>query len=272
MLTGARPAFVAATQRLASYAAGADAAAISTTANEVLSVATVLQREPRLRRALTDSSRGEQDRVALLRTVFGSRIGGPATDLLADLVAGRWSRPSELLDAVEQLGARALLASSEALDELVQVEDELFRFGQIVAGSPQLAALLSDGSGPVERRADLVAQLLRGKATETTVRLVRLALAGFGGRGFAASIARLVELAAQTREHTIAYVTTAIPLTDAEEQRLATALANQYGRQMSLQVDVDDAVLGGVRVKVGSDLFDGTLLRRLTVARQALTR
>ena len=41
---------------------------------------------------------------------------------------------------------------------------------------------------------------------------------------------------------------------------------------VSLKVDVDPAVIGGVSVRVGSDLYDGTILRRLNEARQAFAK
>ena len=65
------------------------------------------------------------------------KVGADALDLLAALVAGRWSAPSELLDGAERLGVEALLASADAAGELGEVEDELFRFGQVVAGRPR---------------------------------------------------------------------------------------------------------------------------------------
>jgi F-type H+-transporting ATPase subunit delta len=62
------------------------------------------------------------------------------------------------------------------------------------------------------------------------------------------------------------------PLADADEQRLADKLSELYGRQVSLKVDVDPQVIGGVSVRVGSDLYDGTILRRLNEAKQAFAK
>ena len=59
-------------------------------------------------------------------------------------------------------------------------------------------------------------------------------------------------------------MTVAAPLTDAEEARLADRLAQIYGRQVDLKVTVDPTILGGVSVRIGHDLYDGTVLRRLT--------
>jgi len=150
------------------------------------------------------------------------------------------------------------------------VEDELFRFGQIVAGDPRLAAALGDASSGVPRRVELVRALLAERARPVTVRLAEIAVAGFGGRGFSSSLTRLVELAAERRDRHIAYVTVAEPLTEADEDRLGARLAEMYGREVSLKITVDPGVLGGVRVRVGNDLYDGTIARRLAENRNAL--
>ena len=67
-------------------------------------------------------------------------------------------------------------------------------------------------------------------------------------------------------------MTVAEPLDEADEQRLGARLSAMYGREVSLKVDVDPAILGGVSVRVGSDLYDGTILRRLNEARQAFAK
>src|SRR5437588_757666 len=54
--------------------------------------------------------------------------------------------------------------------------------------------------------------------------------------------------------------------------RLREALADATGRNVELRVIVDDAVIGGVAARVGDQVFDGTVRRKLEVAREQLTR
>src|SRR5206468_452129 len=124
---------------------------------------------PRLRRALIDASRSADARVELLRTLLAGKLGDDALDLVDELVRGRWSAPSELLDATERLGAEALFASAERAGDLGEVEDELFRFGQVVAGDYALAAVLSDTAVDEQRRVALAHDLLDGKVKPVTL-------------------------------------------------------------------------------------------------------
>ncbi|HET8659142.1 MAG TPA: F0F1 ATP synthase subunit delta [Micromonosporaceae bacterium] len=320
MQAASRESYAAAQERLDGYADQASSAELAALADEVLAVAGLLTGQPRLRRALSDPAREGADRAGLLGGLLEGKVAAQTLDLLRALVSGRWSAPSELLEATERLGVDALLASaaragqapkasgvggqagsaaragqapkasgeggqagsaaragqapqasgSTPHGELGEVEDELFRFGQIVIGDPRLAAALGDASAGVSRRVELVRSLLAERARPVTVRLAEIAVAGFGGRGFTSSLTRLVELAAERRDRHIAYVTVAEPLTEADEHRLGARLAEMYGREVSLKITVDPGVLGGVRVRVGNDLYDGTIARRLAENRNAL--
>lgn len=265
-----REAYAAAADRLDEYARGKDASAVAATADEIVAVAQLLVREPRLRRALSDPARTGEERAGLLRGLLDGKVGADPLDLLATLVAGRWSAPLELLNGAERLGVEALLASAENAGDLAEVEDELFRFGQVVDANPQLAATLGDATAPVERRTELVHTLLSEKARPATVRLAELALAGFAGRSFAGALTRLVELAAERRDRQVAYVVVAAALTEDEERRLGVTLSGMYGREVALKVTVDPDVIGGISLRVGHDLYDGTISSRLTQTRNAL--
>ncbi|GGM44026.1 ATP synthase subunit delta [Micromonospora sonchi] len=272
MQAASRESYTVVAERLEEYVRRAEPQAVATTGADLLAVADLLRREARLRRALSDPARSGADRTGLLASVLSGKIGADALDLLGALVTGRWSAPSELLDGAERLGVQALLASADGVDELGEVEDELFRFGQVVAGNPQLSNALSDPVAPVAQRAELIGMLLTGKARPVTVRLVETALAGFGGRSFSAALSRLVELAAERRDRLVAYVTVAAPLSEDEERRLGDQLSAIYDRQVAVKLTVDPAILGGASVRVGADLYDGTILRRLNETRNALTK
>jgi F-type H+-transporting ATPase subunit delta len=232
----------------------------------------LLDREPGLRRALADPARSTDDRAGLLENLLTGKVSAEALDVLRVLVGGRWSTAADLVDAAELLAVQAELSAAEKAGALADVEDELFRFYRVVDGDTRLAGALSDTTAAADRKASLVRDLLGGKATDFTVRLVELAVNGLGGRRFDASLQRLIELTAERRDRQVAYVRVAAPLTDEQEQRLSTRLSGIYSRDISLKVTVDPTIVGGATVQVGDDLYDGSVARRLDQARTALAK
>lgn len=270
MQVASRESFGAATAQLDEVADEVGPGDLAQLADELLAVARLLHREPVLRRSLSDPAAAPRIRRNLLDAVVGGQLSDRTMQLLHQVVAARWSSAGDLFDAVELLGVQALLASAQADNALADVEDELFRFLRVVSGDPELGLSLADPTADTSRRNRLVDDLLDGKAHRVTVSLVKVAVAGLGGRGFVPSLERLVELAAQRRDREVAYVTVATPLTDEQERRLEAALSRTYRRQMSLLVVVDPALIGGMTVRVADQLYDGSITRRLAQVRTAL--
>ena len=76
------------------------------------------------------------------------------------------------------LATEASLDAADARGELDDVEDELFRFGRIVSGDPELARILSDRTASAEGKAALLERLLDGRVSPVTEQLLRNVLTG----------------------------------------------------------------------------------------------
>jgi F-type H+-transporting ATPase subunit delta len=79
-------------------------------------------------------------------------------------------------------------------------------------------------------------------------------------------------LAAKRRGAVAAEVVSAVPLTEAQSAGVAAALRQALGKDPELAVRVDPAILGGLKVRVGSRLYDASLKSRLDTLKYALTR
>jgi F-type H+-transporting ATPase subunit delta len=238
--------------------------------DDMFAVAAVLDRESGLRRALTDPSRSGDDRAGLARAVLGERVGGAAVDVVVWAVRSRWSSPRGLVDAVELLAVEAVAAAADKARRLDTVEDELFRISRIVAGAPELRAALADLSAPVENRAGLIEGLLGDQVAEETRRLVRQAVVAPRGRTFDRAVEIYGEVAAELRSRLIATVTATVPLTEEQRERLAAALRRIYGAELHLNVQLDPTLVGGIRVEIGDEVIDGSVVSRLDEARRRL--
>ena len=271
MQSASRDALATSGEQLNAAADGLGADELRRLAEDLLGVAGILVHEIPLRRALSDPSRSGSDRAGLVERIFGPHVGAPAMSVLTSMVGLRWSSPGDLVDAAEQLGVDAVLIGAEQDGVLPEVEDELFRFSRIADGHPGLSAALADETATAERRGALVDQLLEGKARPATVRLARLAVSGFGGRPFESSLERLIELAAARRDRSVVRVRAAAPMSEQQESGLGSVLAEAYGREVSIQVEVDEGLIGGAIVRIESDLYDGSVASRLAEARRRLT-
>ena len=68
----------------------------------------------------------------------------------------------------------------------------------------------------------------------------------------------------------MAAVTSAQPLTKAQSARLANLLETAYGRSVQLNISVDPAVIGGLRIDIGSDVVNATVSARLDDVRRRM--
>ncbi len=249
-----------------------DAAGIAGVSEGLFGVVRLLDRSGQLRRALGDPTTPRPAKESLLDSLLGSQLEPLAMRVLKDVVAQRWSSPRDLVDAVEVLAVQAAFLVAEADGSLDDVEDELFRFSRIVAQDPALRAVLTDRGLGGDRKTALLTGLLGERARPETLRLVSSLVLAPRGRTLEDGLAEYARLAADIRERSVARVTSAVRLTEAQEQRLAAALARTLGREVQLQVDVDPAVVGGLVVRVGDEVIDGTTKHHLRAARVALTR
>ena len=234
---------------------------------ELFAVVDALDSSVALRRAMTDPSTSEGTRQQLVHSLFDGKVSRIAVDLVAEAVAMRWAGGRSLTAALERQAVRAQLMVAENEGNLENTEDELFRFARLVEASPDLRNALSDRSVPVAKRQELVEELLAGRATAATVALAKRAVAA-RERTFAHTIEGFVTLAAAHKNRVVATVRVATQLTPEQRDRLRRSLSQQVGREVAVQEIIDPEVLGGVRVELGDEVFEGTVAERLEQARR----
>ena len=270
MQFASRESLAIARERFEALIADASTAALRSLADELFAVAGVIARERTLRRYLADPATSERRRRALADTVFGGKVSDATLDTAQNLVSSRWSRGVDLVDAVETLARQAVLAIAERDDAIEDVEDELFRFARTLAAEPQLRDLLADEAQPVDGRLELLDTLVSSKVQPVTLQLLRQVVRLPRGRSLDSLVARLAELAADRRGRSVATVTAAAPLSAEQERRLTEDLSRIYGRSIDVQVELDPDLLGGLVIRVGDEVIDGSVAARLAEARQRL--
>jgi len=246
--------------------AGKDGLAIG---DQLFSVVDALDASGSLRRALTDPARPGTDKGDLVRALFG-KLDAPVQDILVALVTARWSDEEDLAQSVENAGVAAVLAYAESKGELIALEEELFRVERLLSGERELLVAMSNRSATKQARLALLEGVFGGKLNTVTHALLIRAVGVPRGRRLMPAIEAFLVSAAQRRDRSIANVTAAVELSAAQRTRLASILLDAYGREVQINVAVDPEVIGGIRVQVGSEVVDGTILSRLDQARRRL--
>lgn len=167
--------------------------------------------------------------------------------------------------------ARAMFSVAEAEDALDEVEDELFRFARALESEHELRDALTDPRLPAERKRAVLAEVLGERSNPVTLNLLGFVIDQGRARDLGAIVDELVTLAAEQRQSAVAEVRTAVPLDAGHRDRLAEALERATGRKVELKVVVDPTVVGGVVAKVGDQVIDGSVRRRLELARERLS-
>lgn len=267
MLGSSRESLAAASEALD---ARRSAAGFDTLAAELFAVADLLGREKQLRTTLADSGQPLTVRKSLVDSLLGSRVAPLTLEVVNVVVDSRWSNENDLVEAVETLANQAAFTVAQNANTLDATEDEIFRFGRAVDASSDLQMALTDPAASVATKSAIVRDLLAHRATATTVQVLEFAAGHLHGRRLDAVVDALVEQAARQRDRLVAEVRVAAPLTDEQSRRLADLLGRLKGRTVRVNVAIDPSVLGGVYVKIGEEVIDGTVANRMEQARRAV--
>ncbi len=235
---------------------------------QLFEVADTLASSGSLRRALSDPSRSGDAKARLAVALFDGKVAPEVVDLLAGMVRSRWSADEDLGHAVEELGVTSLLAAAQSRGALLEVEEELFRTERLLASSRELRSVLAARDTDSQRRAALLDSLIAEHAADETRAIVRRLVTTPRAGSLASALRHVGELAAARRDRLVANVTAASPLTQAQEARLAEILERAYGRAVQVNVGIDPQILGGMRIQVGAEVIDGTMLTRIQDARR----
>ena len=236
-------------------------------ASELFAVVDVLDHNGTLRRAVTDSSRDAAARQGIANTVFDGKISSQAMAVLTNAVAQRWSDDADLANALERAAVLAVTASAQSrggVDALDEVLNELLTFVRTVDSNAQAQEALSDHQASKEAKKKLAVALGGPATTAEGVLLLERVGSNPRGRDAARVADEFAEIIVTRQNRYIARVTSAIALSQAQLERLGRALNAVYGRELKLDVSVDPAVLGGLRVQVGDEVIDGTVETRMS--------
>ena len=232
--------------------------------NELFTITKVFDGSIQLERALTDPSRPVADKVAVLKELLGGNAHPMTMEIMTDLVSRRWSRVRDIANAVEDFGVDAMMYYADATDATLQVSIELSELHSALLTLPVVRSKLYDYQATSEARVRLFREVFSGKTlNKVTMRLAEHATCNLRRRRYLETIQWLINKFSRHMGESMVTVTTATPLKKEQIKRLVEVYSAKVGRQVHINSVVDPTVLGGMRIQVGDEVTDNTVVAQL---------
>lgn len=232
--------------------------------NELFTITNVLDHNIQLERALTDPSRPVEDKVAVVKTLIGNEAHPLTMEIMSDLVARRWSRVSDIANAAEDFGVDGMMYYADHTNATLQVSIELAQLHSTLLNLPVVRSKLYDATVPAEARIKLLYSLI-GNAdfNVVTKRLAEHATCNLRNRRYLQTIQWLINKFSRHMGESMVTVTTATPLSKEQVKKLVAIYSAKTGHPVHINSVVDPTVLGGMRIQVGDEVTDNTVVAQL---------
>jgi len=156
---------------------------------------------------------------------------------------------------------------------LAKVEADLKSLKAMIADSADLRRLIESPAFSAEDKGKgLVAVAVKAKFDMLTTKFLGLVASNGRTGDLRGAISAFVELSAKHRGVVTAEVVSAAPLSATQLKSVQTALAQALGKTPEVSTRVDPSLLGGLKVRVGSRLFDASPRSKLDSLKFALKR
>lgn len=166
--------------------------------------------------------------------------------------------------------AQAIFQIAKAKNNLGEWGKELNRISEIVKDQ-QVIDLIDSPKAPFNLKADLIKEKM-GKADKLVLNLCYLLIA----KGKLKNVRQISdEYDGLLNEHEgikHALVTTAVPVDEAERQKIAAQLEKITGKKVSVKLQVNPAILGGIIARIEDTQIDGSVRNRLDLLKKDLVQ
>ena len=167
--------------------------------------------------------------------------------------------------------ARALFDTAQKSQAVQQVEDDLKSVDQSLRAAPQLQKVLRAPTIAGARKRELVQRVFGSRVSPLTLKFLTLVIDRRRETILTDVFPEFERLANEARNLLLVQFTSAVELTDAERDALVQALKARTGKNIQARVAVDPSLLGGVVVRMGDTVIDGSVRAKLLQLRAHLT-
>lgn len=244
-------------------------------ADDLFVLSDLVQGSSRVALALTDPARNLEDRVRLLQALAENLSEVALTTVEGALSAAPSAQ--ELPTVIETLGEYAVQRGAQTEGKAIEIADEIFSLERFVRSNQQVRSALSDRNREPKYRVRLLKELFGSSLSRPATTLALRAVSAVNrdskledSVSLTGNLRHMRRDLAAAGDTLVATVQVATPLADAQAERLRDILSRRYQKNIHLQVSIDPSVIGGMKVRVGSQIFDGSLATIIQETKQKL--
>lgn len=166
--------------------------------------------------------------------------------------------------------ANALYEEADEAGRIEEVDDDVLLLWRSLETNDQLSRFFESPVIPQEKKDNIVRVLLEDRIGDLTLRFVRLLIHKDREALTKAILDQYQSLRDEQQGIVDARVRVARPLADEDRERLVEALETKTGMSIRLHVEEDPELIGGLVIRIGDRVFDGSVRNQLTNLRDQL--
>lgn len=177
---------------------------------------------------------------------------------------------SELFHMVEAVYARALLELAEEAGQVEDIDGEVAQLQDLVKNEPRVTQLLASRTLSLEERDAVLVKAFRGKVSDLVFRFLRVLVRKDRFDEFPGIASAFRHFVDQKHGVLEVHAFVAQPLDDTSAQRITDRVGDLTRRKVRLKQTVQPDMVGGVKIRVGDELIDGSVATQVRLIKEKL--
>lgn len=175
----------------------------------------------------------------------------------------------------EYLDRRYALAYYQVAEEkgkVLEYLQELRELVDLIITNTDIIQLINNPQISISRKKEVMKDIFSGKVNEDLIAFVNILIAKKRTHIASGILAQTEKIYLEKKNTVVAHVKTVISLDDAEKGELIRKLKVKYNKNILLEEELDESIIGGVYIKIGDDIIDGTLEHRLNQIQELMLK
>lgn len=180
--------------------------------------------------------------------------------------------PATTTDAIGRVYAKALIDLAEKDNQLDSVAEEMADLGALLDSNADLVRLIENPILERTQRSGMVERLFSGKVSDLLYRFLQVVNQKDRLAALPTICAAFEAMMAKKRNQIDVDAYVAKPMDDATAARVSEGLGQSLGKQVNLRQHVNEALIGGLKLRIGDRMIDASVQSQLKRIEQQLIK